>query len=252
MLGKLFKHEMKATARMFVPLYAIFFALALFTKGIAELNKVLENMLGSLSFFSVALFVIAALGMLIITLIVMVVRFYRNLAKDEGYLSHTLPVTPWQHVLTKLFAGVIWQIASITALLCGLIIALYNPNIWADIKMYYDNVQIFFTQMPLAMLVAMLILSLVSYLLMFFAAVSLGQISARHKLGMSFLMWLILYVISQIFSSIITLPIVLLNIDNLDTMVSSMLWLSLGLQLIMAIAYFTTASVALKRKLNLE
>ena len=37
------------------------------------------------------------------------VRFYKNLYTDEGYLMHTLPVTPRQLLVSKLTVGSLWS-----------------------------------------------------------------------------------------------------------------------------------------------
>ena len=39
-------------------------------------------------------------------------RFYKNLLSGEGYLMHTLPVRPWQHIASKLIAAVVWTVLS--------------------------------------------------------------------------------------------------------------------------------------------
>ena len=41
---------------------------------------------------------------------VLIVRYYRNLYGDEGYLMNTLPVTPAQHVWAKLICAFLWEL----------------------------------------------------------------------------------------------------------------------------------------------
>ena len=36
------------------------------------------------------------IAMIVITVFIVLMRFYRGLLGDEGYLMHTLPVKPWQ------------------------------------------------------------------------------------------------------------------------------------------------------------
>jgi len=259
MLGRLFKHEIKATARMFLPIYLILFALAGFTKGIMELDRALDNMLfKSVVGISMALFWISVVGMLYIALVIMVIRFYRHLIKDEGYLSHTLPVKPWQHVLAKLLAGAVWQVTSIAAGVGAVVIYFLNANIWQDIVGFFEGLQEMLSNagLPVAPLLIALAFSLLSSLLMVFAAMSLGQTSARHKVGMSFLMWLVLYVITQTVSGALTVPLVLIAMPDLENggmnSMNMIMWFALGLQCMMGTGYFLTASLTLKRKLNLE
>ncbi|MEG0086119.1 MAG: ABC transporter permease [Niameybacter sp.] len=112
MLGKLIKYEFKATGRTFLPLYGIILLVACIhrllgrnTQGIfVELNKIGDFMTLAL----VALFI--ALG--VITLVMTIQRFQKNLLTDEGYLMFTLPVKIRSLIFSKLFVALIWVILS--------------------------------------------------------------------------------------------------------------------------------------------
>ena len=60
--------------------------------------------------------IVAALlivGLSVLSVVVVVVRFYQNLISDEGYLSFTLPVTAAQHIAAKLAAGILFAWAAL-------------------------------------------------------------------------------------------------------------------------------------------
>lgn len=41
-------------------------------------------------------------AVVVITFIVILLRFYKNLLQNEGYLMNMLPVKSWQHITAKL------------------------------------------------------------------------------------------------------------------------------------------------------
>lgn len=82
-------------------------------------------------------------------LIFLGIRFYRSMYTDEGYLSHTLPVTANQLFLSKVLVSGVWYlfitigigisvVALIVSLMTGLlnigelssVLTQYNGNIW--------------------------------------------------------------------------------------------------------------------------
>ncbi len=95
MLGKLIKYEIKATARTFLPL----FAALLISAGIYKLISALSAKAPQApEIISLILYNIILVGVFVMTFVVMVQRFYKNLLSDEGYLMFTLPVKAWKHI----------------------------------------------------------------------------------------------------------------------------------------------------------
>lgn len=98
MLRKLLKYEFKATARTMVPLYIVLIAFSLFHLVINPLD-VLESTGNTsirtiIAMLDIMLYVVLIVGLSIMTLVIMIQRFYKNLLGDEGYLMFTLPVKP--------------------------------------------------------------------------------------------------------------------------------------------------------------
>ena len=82
MLGKLTKYEIKATARIFLPLYAGLLLFALINKVFIEIN-LLQTRMAFLPLISGAIYFFIIVATFIITLVVMIQRFYKNLLSDE-------------------------------------------------------------------------------------------------------------------------------------------------------------------------
>lgn len=137
MLGKLLKHEFRATRRsvgmvilgsllasavgfgLLILCWHPSFLPALHGDAIETIRTILYIPL------SVITFGVYALGFAssIITLIFILMRYYKNFFTDEGYLTFTLPVTPHELLWTKLISGMIW-LSLVCHHLCGDSIAL--------------------------------------------------------------------------------------------------------------------------------
>ena len=93
MLGKLLKHEFRATSRVMLPVLGVL----LLTSVLAGLSiRLLDTghiatMMRIVARLFIAAFVIGVITAIVISIVLMVNRFYRNLLCDEGYLMHTLP-----------------------------------------------------------------------------------------------------------------------------------------------------------------
>ena len=123
MLGKLIKHEFKATAKLLLPLLAAVLALMGGFQVIFLVVKLLTGRNDSHPLVAVlfALFAVLAafalLAMLAVIVIVAVQRFYKNLLGDEGYLMFTLPATPGQQIFSKLLVSLVWSLMGIVVVI---------------------------------------------------------------------------------------------------------------------------------------
>lgn len=138
-----------------------------------------------------------------ITLLITVyfaVRFYRNLYTDEGYLMHTLPVTPRQLILSKTLIASLWYfVLSLLATWSVLIILMVcMPVLVANapdmsMEQITANARNLFGMSIPAFLLFYLVLSLVSAAsnaLILYGAISLGQLFTRHKVMASILCYI--------------------------------------------------------------
>ena len=87
MLGKLIKYEFKATGRTFLPLYGAILLVALIQRFLGRNNKGVFEELNTLGNFTNLALVGLFIALVVITLIVTIQRFQKNLLSDEGYLS---------------------------------------------------------------------------------------------------------------------------------------------------------------------
>lgn len=136
MLKKLLKYEFQATARFFLPLYLLLIVLALLTRltmSVAfESNPVLKNYLVDIPSFLLSFaYGAGLLSIGLVTLLLVVQRFYKNLLGREGYLMFTLPVTPVQLLWSKLLAALVWAAASTLAVIVSLFVLFADGNVFS-------------------------------------------------------------------------------------------------------------------------
>lgn len=106
MLGKLLKYELKSTSRTFIPMYV---AILL----VSVINRVFINT-DMFKINGIALMVLAALfvALGVLTIVVTIQRFRKNLLEDEGYLMFTLPVSIKSIIFSKYLVTIMWTFLS--------------------------------------------------------------------------------------------------------------------------------------------
>ena len=116
MLKKLLKYEFKATARTYGGMYlALLAASVLFGGSVRRWNGTNSDTYSTLVGLLSLVYTAVIIGTVVVTIMTIVQRFYRNLLGREGYLMHTLPVTETQLVTSKLISSAVWSLCSILA-----------------------------------------------------------------------------------------------------------------------------------------
>ena len=116
MLKKLLKYEFKATARTYGGMYlALLAASVLFGGSVRRWNSTNSEAYSTLVGLLSLVYTAVIIGTVVVTIMTIVQRFYRNLLGREGYLMHTLPVTETQLVTSKLISSTVWSLCSILA-----------------------------------------------------------------------------------------------------------------------------------------
>lgn len=200
MLSKLLKHEFRATGRTMLPVYAAVVVLAVLANvSIRVMDRSVHTLLTIFCGLIIAAFVVGIIAAGIMTVVMMIKRFYTNYLKDEGYLMHTLPVSVHELVWSKMIVSVVWFAATflviclvilLTALIqTGTSLAQFFAGFpsWAEIKaalaeagIRSGDLWLFGLEMLLAIIVAGLYTCL-----HFYAAMSLGHMFAKDKILLS-------------------------------------------------------------------
>lgn len=286
MLKKLLKYEWKDTYRLLLPINLAIILITLI--GCIILNTSIFN--SDTGFLLAAplliLYVLSIITFSCTTLVYIYVRFYKNLYTAEGYLMHTLPVTPTQLFHSKLIVGYFWfflnsllTTLSISALSAALGIHEAATSVSGDRQdSLLDSFLLDVGQSPEAfsfadlfgyplpvfvlLLFAMLLISSFSSVVMGYMSVLLGQWMERNKLAASVAFYFGIYMVIQIITS---LSIIIPEIANTGKYMGEelpanflaesfrLLFPSLIISyLVLNIIFYVVCRLLLKGKVNLD
>ena len=168
MLSKLIRYEWKAFARVCIPMYGGLILAAMLT----------HFLLGNLERFSSTLYDIITMAMstlcfglfmaaFVLTLIIQIQRFSKNLLGDEGYLMFTLPASVSQHITAKLVVAV-----------------LLDGTMWLDLPGDFFDMIVYVDWSDWLLLLEVLILCLAAGavgMLHIYASIAVGHLARKHR-----------------------------------------------------------------------
>ena len=270
MLRKLIKHELRATGRVMLPLLALELVAAV--GGNISTYRLLETSNGVLNTLGIVLlmsFTIILVASGVVAFVLMVQRFYKNLLRDEGYLTMTLPVSVHEHIWAKLLTSLIWWAAVLAVAALSMLILVFSRNMMqeigeilaqlhiGDLNLSQNLPHIVLFCVELALLLAV---GGACVCLHFYAALAVGYSFTHHK---DLIASLGFFVLPAIWGLIQKAAMLLLNLMDLEGV---SLWLQslqpaaqmhlmmLGITLVTAIPaalYYALTAYCLKNKLNL-
>ena len=278
MLGKLIKHELRATARIMLPVMGALLVLALLANlSIYGLTSGLSDVpvLRILFVLIVVFFGIAIVATIVMAIVLMVSRFYRNLLKDEGYLMFTLPVSTHALVWSKLIVSLVWFL--LTGLLIFLVMGLTALNLsntnlemiieqfpsWREITQFLREAGIqreVITVMCQAGLG--ILLGAIVTCLHFYAAMSLGHMFTKDKILLSIVFFIGINFVFSLLST--AYGVVGFGISDMAEQWESiegteaikpviiLIWHSLVISAIQGALLYLATILGLKKGLNLE
>ena len=287
MLSKLLKYEFRATGRIMLPVYAL---LLVSCGGCTLFGRLLgrypeSTVLSVVQTVFATLFGVTTFGMLLLTLVLMVYRLYKNLMTDEGYLMFTLPVSRSQLIWSKLLVALVWSVLStVLAALAWMaeISVVGRENVFSliaqGLRSLRQHLSGNLTGCAAALVVLCLVSCLVSFL-KFYAAISLGHSFSNHKFAWSVAFFFILQfasqlvgglllsvvfyigfgIVTQTIGSIFASVGIQININpdlwtNLPVVqvFSSLAWAAAGVSALLGAAYYVLTLLMLKKRLNLQ
>lgn len=266
MLGKLMKHEWKAVGKVLGIVHLALILMAIIGKIMLSIEvlsetKVLWRML-------LLVYIISVMAVGFGTHIYLAVRFYKNMYTDEGYLSFTLPVKSWQHIVAKDLIASAWILIDGVVIVASIVILVMYKGMGTDIGMFINEVskmEIFGAWQVIITVVAAIV-SLVSVPLTYYCAISVGQLFNTHKMLASLVAFFVIVNVIQVISTLSS-TMVMLGTDAENYIVESIggevsfVWHSLyndiigtGMieQLMIGAAFWLVINFIMNRKLNLE
>lgn len=271
MLTKLLEHEWKSNWKVPTILIGILLLLAFFTGATFAVPVWEENML-ALGMLVAFLWITFYIGIIAISFgvnIYLAVRFYKSMYTDEGYLTHTLPVTARQLLLAKGIHMAIWTALTSLAILvsffiCGSMVILFlSPvraellEVWQELQLNWRELVGFDTINIICSIIFMMIASIIYGTTMVMGSVSIGQNLTKHKILGSIGAYFALNTIVSMVSMVALVPAMILQISNIErynpfTNISIMYWVFGAVYLAISVGLYFISEYMTKKKLNLD
>ena len=136
MLKKLFKYEWRSVSTLLFIVHGALLIYALigrigyqiyFSRFVSDSGS---TVMGITTMFYVIVYVFGIMAVLLMTMLYLAMHIQKSFFSDEGYLTHTLPVSPTQLLLSKMFIYWIWTILDIIFVVISIGILLINKETW--------------------------------------------------------------------------------------------------------------------------
>lgn len=261
---------MKSVARYFVPLYALILisSLLLGLNVGASVQSGLETYGGEgiVPTLLILILVSGYIALYVITIIMIVTRYSRNLLGDEGYLMMTLPVKTEDILHSKWISSLIWMfLSTIVATLS--VILIFAQFITPDhirgmklgIMMLYESMDKLF----ILLVMVNMLFAYISSVCMIYAAISIAHLPpfAKHRTIWGFVIYIVGSNVLGVFVGKLLEPLMEYYGDAEGLMYgSSFFWsnfnqllgILLLVQIVLACGFFLLNHYILSKKLNLE
>lgn len=215
MLKKLLKYDIKGTSKNLIPFYGIVLLLSVLVR-LSGIIKEHFPITGFINAMMLLFFIIAVIAIVFYTFFVAIRRFYQTVLKDEGYLTNTLPVKRSNIILSQILTALIFIITSIIVMASSLFIAFYSKENFKYLIDFTADLSLMGTKPWVAYSYAgiMLLLSYITYIIVFILALILGHQKSKNKIAYSFMYGIIIYCILQVIS-LLALGIAIIFDNNL-------------------------------------
>lgn len=264
MFGKLMKYEMKSLSKGLLPLYGAVLVVAAINSLMFGFPMGMDTN-GWAQTTAIMLYTALCVSVAVMTLVIIVQRFYKGLLGQEGYLMFTLPVPTWQLTCSKLLGATIMTILSgIVGIISILILGAGGipwSNFFSGLRYVFSALDIdevvFFVEMLIAVLA-----NVVASISQVYLAIALGHLVHKHRVAMSFVWYIaintVLTFIGAVFRNVaVNMPsftdfIFGTMIQWANSEVHTAMWLGIAIFAVQAAVFYFGTNYILKNKLNLE
>lgn len=267
MLGKLLKHEFKATGRLLLPIYIAFIIITPITAVYLRLtgtslfpeDSMFFNVLSGLC---MALYIIANIAMVTASYIVILYMFYKTMVSKEAYLTHTLPVKTSSLLISKTLVATIWSIIAFVLMFVSIFSFTRIIGVWhkGDITQIVLN-QRGITPLFIILFILLIVVGLISSYTTYFTCFAVGQRFTGHPIAGAILSYMVLSFIMQIISTLAITAFSFtdfydkLELDDSSIMYSNVPLVYLGFLIafssFLTIILFLISNHMFKKKLNI-
>lgn len=287
MLGKLIKHEWKGTYKIGC-LMILALAVISFFGWLAFQTPMWQQLSGEeyygelstldlLSLVTLMMYAFMLVGVSYGTIIYMAVRFYRTMYTDQGYLTHTLPVSKNKILISKILVSGIWYVLITIGILISVVILMVSlfsvvlPDVhWNDIAEFFelygdefvavlrDELGINLAYWGVLLIVSSIVAPFCTMTIIF-GAISIGQLFTKHRVLMAIVSYVVISILNMVVSSAVqsaTSMNALVEMTSETTAfnnyMNNSVLSAMGLSLFMAVVLYLVSYFVTSRKLNME
>lgn len=267
MVRKLIRYDFASFLRLLLPVQLVLIGIAALSRLVQIFEDTKSAVYNIVFTSSVVLYSIAIGAALLVTVIVSLVRFYQGMYTNEGYLSHTLPVTPTQHIFSKLIVSMMFEIGTVLAIFISFcVITLGDVNIELFKAGFYLLGRFFELfrvngALYIVEFILMLLASAAASMLKLYFCISIGQFASKKKILLAVGVYFGLYFISQIVGTVFVIfvtvnPELMENLyewvmDNIIVFYHLIMCAGILVSAFMSAVYFLISRWIMSRKLNL-
>lgn len=273
MTGKLMKYEIKSSMKLMAVIWAALIAASLlFSLSLHVLTDIaverpgggISFAIGIFEFITGLMYFAVFVALIVATLVIVIMRFYKGLLGDEGYLMHTLPVKPWQLITSKgIIAALIVMISVLVAFLSILVLA--GVSGLETIPKMFGALGAIWEEEPRVVLVIveaiiLLVLSVLKSVYQIYAALAIGQLANKHRIllslgayiGISMIMSILFLLIVAASDSVGTISWLSVFIANNDSDPFAISQMAIGIMFVLTAVQLAAFHVVTERILSLK
>lgn len=263
MLGKLLKYDFKNLYKTLLPIYLITIVITILTVILNNLSDT-SNLFATLNVLMILSYVVILMVLVVGTFFLSIRDFYLDFATERGYLTNTLPVKKSTIITSKFITSVTTMLSSLVVMFISILILVIGNGEWTT---FVDRIVYAFKDIPgdaVVMLILtgiLLIAAYISGLAVCYLSIALGQLKNTNKLGFSFLAYIVIYIIYEMYFTFSLALIGVISPDfvrSLDNEVGAIASVNILFAILIGLVIIITAIITpitnyiLKNKLNLE
>ncbi len=277
MLGKLLKHEWRAVWKVPVLLYGVLLLTGLiagltFSMPIWDSDWVGLPMSGVML---ILMFYFALIGVSVGITIYFAVRYYKSMFTDEGYLTHTLPVSARELLLNKVITMGAWNLITMAAIVLALIVFGGTALLALKSGLGEFSREVFkaFSELPelldepymegfegfCASIIWMMLATAFSGTMMLIGSITLGQMVRKHRILGSIGAYFGIQAITQTINTVVIMPFMFTVFEDWWWDVDSPFYIFTGFYVVMslvtlavAVGLYFLCEYLIRKKLELE
>ncbi len=268
MLRKLYKQEFISLYKTMLPLYFVLVGLSLLTRVFSYIKNDQKGILAFWKTVTATLSVAGIIAVFVVGSVVVIVRFYQNLLTKQGYLTFTLPFKAHNHIFCKLLCGIVVMLTNAVVAVGSVVLMLgTKENMTKIFEFINEFINSYFATTGKANGIAtmievpiMIVLSICTTLLMFYASMAIGQ-QFKNKILGSVIAYFCIYAVIQAINTFILVIATITGFDAAESIFKNATFTTITqgfmafiffIIITQGIIYYCITNYFLSKKLNLE